>query len=967
MTTPYQPILINHSPLTTYSGNAIDNYIGAQSVAGQRGTLPTFTNANSIFVAKTGSDSNAGTAASPRLTLNGAMAAIVGTSLAYVVIQDSGTYSESFTTQYTTGQLPGFVGIYAADGQTPVFTLIRGAIPGTYGAGNPARIVTGTPNYYISKAGNDGTGTRGNAALPFKTIQAALGNSSRQAADIFQITDSGIYNEDLSFGVLTATLRSSQGQTPTLKAFSLVAGNGQISWASNAAIVTVAGIIIDGTASVNYTFGTSNGSVNSASITFKNCTFINNYNMSVKSSGIFNNCFFIDTVAFSYVPAANPFPSIGNTFTNCNFTSQLNGNGQYLLPLGFNSGTFTNCTFNNIEATGSFSPAGAIIPVPFGKRPTIANVPGAFNYNTSFNYCFFNNSSLNLNYYQLAVFYEQGAGGYQVVNFNVSLSNSVFQSGNVTVTNNATIQQIGSEQQNVFVTINNIAVYANGLPYGISIAGSLNQFSDSGQYSTFADSNIFNAVVSGATSNNFQIQRNQLQERNSVGTVIQNCTSLGSGSDGFNITTNPAYPAPYLTFTGNADSGSPTAFVVGQNATPALILTFCEANANVISSVQGSENCTLAANDLGNFAGPFNSLGGPASIGYDVSLFDLSVPCTLNGLTFAGWEYPGVPEANLEGGIQSSNGSALTIQNCTFNTSGTFAIKPSSNSKILNCLFNECTGHAIASPSTNVIVKNNVAVGCSGAFYLNFGQAAVIQHNTAYNCEYGEYDALQISLVTSDSNIFNGSGAYDYSGASTLTYSCVGTLDPNTLAAVDIYSTQLDPLFQDANGGNVMLQSLAYQYFYNSPCILTASDGTDMGAYQITYGVASTAWTELDFSTTSPDVWYNPDVLPRKIKSVKLAEDDQENGAVYSVAATYKEVWTLSWKEGSNPMPADQKDALKTMFESFSNQVQISFQDSRGFIPAYLARMEGFEWNDMIGTYASAGPLPVKTIVIHQA
>lgn len=60
-----------HSPSRTYPSLAQGNYVGAQSTAGRRGTLPTFTDGNSYFIAKTGSDANAGTAAAPKLTLGG--------------------------------------------------------------------------------------------------------------------------------------------------------------------------------------------------------------------------------------------------------------------------------------------------------------------------------------------------------------------------------------------------------------------------------------------------------------------------------------------------------------------------------------------------------------------------------------------------------------------------------------------------------------------------------------------------------------------------------------------------------------------------------------------------------------------------------------------------------------------------------------------------------------------------------
>lgn len=58
-----------HSPSRSYPSLAQGNYVGAQSTAGRRGTLPAFDDTNSYFISKTGSDANAGTAAAPKLTL----------------------------------------------------------------------------------------------------------------------------------------------------------------------------------------------------------------------------------------------------------------------------------------------------------------------------------------------------------------------------------------------------------------------------------------------------------------------------------------------------------------------------------------------------------------------------------------------------------------------------------------------------------------------------------------------------------------------------------------------------------------------------------------------------------------------------------------------------------------------------------------------------------------------------------
>src|ERR1700677_1258199 len=274
---------------------------------------------------------------------------------------------------------------------------------------------------------------------------------------------------------------------------------------------------------------------------------------------------------------------------------------------------------------------------------------------------------------------------------------------------------------------------------------------------------------------------------------------------------------------------------------------------------------------------------------------------------------------------------------------------------------------------SNVTVKNNIAIGCGGAFLANYGSGNVVQHNTAYACFYGQYDSPGIIEVSLDSNIYSGSGVYDYSGPSTLTYSCVGTLDPNTQAALDIHSTQLDPLFRNANASTaagVQLQALAYQFYFSSPGLGAASDGTDMGAWNFTYGAATTAWTLINFgaidspSSSTPNYPYrNPDKVEREMKAVKLANGDREDGGIYSVAATYKKQYTYTWEEHSSDMPAGQRDALLQMFICPTNQIRLNIGDARGFFNAYFDRQQGFEYTDMTGLYSqSSVPQPLKKL-----
>ena len=152
------------------------------------------------------------------------------------------------------------------------------------------------------------------------------------------------------------------------------------------------------------------------------------------------------------------------------------------------------------------------------------------------------------------------------------------------------------------------------------------------------------------------------------------------------------------------------------------------------------------------------------------------------------------------------------------------------------------------------------------------------------------------------------------------------------------------------------------------------SSPNGMGAFDMTYGTLSRVWTTIDFSLTdnvgpATGPYRNPDVAGRKVKAIHLSEGDLENGVPYSVASTYKWELSLTWREDANPMPTAQLLALMEMFESGSNQIEISLGGMPlvppNFVPAYIVRSSGFEFADVIGGLADTSvPTPVKEIIV---
>lgn len=985
----YLPIEINYNPQTTYAGTTFANYIGAQSVVGQRGTLPTFTNSNSIFVSKSGNDGNAGTMASPKLTLNACFATLPA-NFTYVVILDSGTYNETFTCNFTTTQLPNFVGIYAADGQTPVFEVVKGAIPGTYGAGNAARVVQGaaTPNYYISKSGNDATGARNNAALPFLTVQGALSDPSRINGDILEIQDNGVYVENITWGNSnTGTLRAKAGKVPTLQAVygvtniptsdtCYVPGSGPYqvtvpipglgTFAANVSVVSVFGgspwtqvyttptftntyqllspgvyLFYSGNANaqiiISYTYtqpsaliswgfnnpvyidglvldsaGTNqylHAGYDGTAATLYSCSIINFNTLGYGSNGSYNNCLIRNVQNYSYGVPYTP----GVSFYNCYSISAAPNGSRVNVNVGNALGNMLQSTFVNQNVSGN---ANTYTQITIDR-------------------CFFNNSTFAI--------IDNGV----LANTSYLFTNSLIYNGGF-----GCVREGSATANQTTLTMTNVVIYALGYVAGVTLysQGAYGQID-------YVVSHLNSVTVIGSQTNYVYT--------GFTGTLstLTNCASMNATTAALTVA---SASAGRLTVSGFLDSGSASTW---SGVTPIA----SEAGANVISTTIGQENVTLSANDSGMFYGPVNSIGALTNPGPDFAIFTIVTPCVLNGLTFSTWTPPIATLCspyNQEAGVQGAPTVPLNISYCTFTNAGPYSIKAASSSVLTNNLFSSVGGHAIMASQNGITVENNVAYSAAGAFLANFGQGALVKHNTAYACQYGEYDSTEVVSVTSDSNIFSSSGTYDYSGPNTLTYSCVNTIDPNTAATLATTCTQMDPLFQSALTGNLTLQALAWGYFWNSPCIGQASDGLDIGAYNVTYGAASTTYTTINFGINDPTTgnpWRNPDAVDHEWQPINLGEGDTENGGAYSVASTYKLHHTLTWNPEANDMPQGQLAALVALYKCSSNQIQISWNGG-AFVNAFLLRADGFEYTDLTQSYADAAvPQPLKSLVIREA
>lgn len=809
----------------------------------------------------------------------------------YIVIQDSGTYREALYSPWAYDLLTPF-SIYAADGKTPVFDLTRGASAGEYGPNNSTRTAPSSANYYINQtAGNDGTGTRNDPSKPFKTINAALADGSVTNNDVFLITDSGIYTENLTMPATPTglTVASAAGQIPVLRPAALAATAGHIALGNTGAGATFDNLIFDGRRTGG---GLVSGSAG-GSATFSNCA------VRYYATGALGGMTMTTTASlWSGVPAIADATSLLSA-TGSFFGGNVAGSSLEAVSLGGAQSNLTTCTFTNYAITAATS--------------TKSNL---------WNRCLFQNCTMVVNHTAAVVATYTFSACY------LDKANLV-----VKAPNTANTQLVYCNFINCFQRANG-ASFAAGfqlLPVGGSFGGTL----VASLSSCAAIGNTANFLISDRATAN-----------------LTNITSVNGGTYGVRFGAYTQGITDNLVSTGDANGWS------ADGTSSATLGTYYEYNASLISTATGSENITLSAND----PGILGSQGGLLDLGVDQAAWDIVCPITLNGLTFSG-------VINTDAALKSSLNTPVVAQFCSFLGLGTYGASGGDGSSFTDCYF-ATNGHAVKISKTATTVQRCVGLGCGGAFILNRGEYATVDHDTAWACQYGLYDGYGTISTALTNNIFSGSGAYDYSGDSVFSYSCIGTLDPDRAGSVDQYSTRFDPLFRAPVAGDLRIQAIAAGSYFDSPCLGTGAAGADMGAYTFAYGTATTSWTLLDFGAQDilGNFYRNPDRVVRREMPIKLAEADQENGGIFSVYATVKREYEFTWESNTNDMPRQQTEDMRQMFMSFTNKLEIDFGFGQGWVPAYFARQAGFEYTDMTGFYSSAEqPIPVRSMVVREA
>lgn len=944
-------------------------------------SYPLFVDADTKFVSKSGSDGNAGTRAFPYLTVGMAVSQL-GATYVHVVILDSGVYAESFclytpgggvggsgmggSTAYAIGTLKEEAGIFASDGQAPTITRTRGAQAGTFGARVSGRTkfsagAAGT-FLYVSKVGNDGTGARGNPALPFATINGALVAAGRLAGDTIQVNDSGRYVEpSISAGANEVTIQAAAGQVPTV---AFAQSGSSPMFGMNAGVnVHIYGLVFDLSGVAVYPgpdFISATGNLD-----LYDCTIINPKKAVVchgAKAFTIANCKIVGTRNSAiYVDIANSTTVVTNTyFSGCGVISGAAG---LKGAIDFEPGaaattnlTVTFCTVENCpQGAGMYLKSantdnGVIIITDNVIQDTLNTVR---NWKGIDNACAGSSSLTLLN--NLI----QGMGSNGILEEPASTAGAASY-GSCVVKNCGSVDT-GVGQHNIacsggraFSFLSCASLGAKGAGFYCSMA------TPAGTWDRCVAMNPGTSGFVDAT--------------NAGSITVTACLEQGAASSGLDATPGGAVLTDFCVFQHGQVGG-------GISAVHAATLT---ANPQLLNVVPGFENCGLSAlspavNYNSALADPFFAGSGAGYVNtscglnnFLLNLAQMNASFWLDGITFAG-------DANFYDGviIRRNANTYPTVASqvrphvsyCTFSGLGTEGLHATSDAVVERCLFSTF-GIGVDVAEAGITVRGCAGQQCAGAFLVLAGSTPTIVGNTAFGCEYGQIDLVQEVPLSYVGNVYASNTTLDYYGAGTQLQSCIPNLS-GVIAGGPIASltgSRLDPLFRVSHPADLRLQAVTAGYLFDSPAKGLVS-GQDAGAFVFFYPAVITTWTVVDMGATVGGQRYrNPDHVERIVTPLKLAEGETHGGVTFSVAAAFKTEHAFRW-EPVNDMGSNQLADLQAVYMTGDGETQISFDGGTTWIPTRVVRSKTFEFKELEGlAYSDSGiPTPLSTIVFRES
>lgn len=856
----------------------------------------------------------------------------------YVCVIDSEDYNEIVRLNDDNVEL------WALDGQAPSIKPRAGVVAGTYGARKTGRIfssgVADANTLFVSKSGNDATGARGSRTLPFLTVQAALNDGSRASGDRILFLDSGTYIEDLDASTMSVDLEADSGQIPTLvninrsataQLFSIDAGLLARFYGLN--------IVLQGGSTGAFYGGDDTGTYfarDKASIEMHDCTISGgSYAFAAFNTGgagstysKFKSCLFINQSTAALLPTATSSGLYNCYVSNCEFKSGR-GNGIQTSASRMPSLKVVGCSFATPGGYGIYSPGGAeyvdVYKNLFSacKGGVYYAQTGAAAYAIQISWCFFDRCG-------------NGNGTYCAAYINHTTftpERAIYLCIDHCVSNGCKNTVLDLAIQHLVGTI------AGNLPYGntsgicdcvsISSAGSGIAVWNDNTY-TGVNWQLRRNLAVNAAGNGFTVTNNFLR------CYFSSCVEANSlGSYGF-------YSNVAVTAIDSITEKGVSGFVLGGGS--------LQADPLLASDVDGAENCSFVppSEVLGWHDDADRMSGGPCAPAVSIR----GDWCRLDGFIVDPY-FPNLGSGVCVEGLLTG---ATRIAYCTIKDAYFSGVLLGSEAKIEKCRFDQCLGNGVIICRENCVVEFSSFEGLAGAGIVQAGANTKIKNVSTWACLYGQWDRAP-SAGELQNNVMADSGAYDYSGQLEQTYADIETVGDG--GTVDANSVQLSPLFADPVGGDLLLQSLAGGFPFDSPALARGNDGRDAGCMHVERGAGTVSYTEISMATSG---YFNPDVLIYKSEPQKLAEGTSDAGSPYSKAVAYKDMYEMRWNS-TNPMPAAQLAALKALYEADSEEVQISLDDST-WLTCVLIKSVGFEYQELTGLHTdNSNPKPVASLV----
>lgn len=846
--------------------------------------------------------------------------------LKYVCILDSEVYEEWFNWHVEGTSL------YANDGCAPTFKPRTGAKPGTYGARVVGREVFatlggGNAYIYVSKAGNDSTGARGNSALPFLTITAAIAATGVTAGDIIQIQDSGVYSENLNFTT----------------AVYLQAVSGQVTTVSRGAAGTFLQGVCNGFYGILFKCpAESLGTYASAGLVFFwDCT-LRNLAATSSSQSIFINCMISGTS-----PVSDSASTYGTYLSNCHISGTSKVTADDTLTL-----TVKRCTFelvgtvtNNIvlevlasnSANKNFAFVDSCLFILSGMQRAVA---GREMTGSSSNKAFVV-SRCYIDARDALTADPASSNGFGVVTLEF-VTAGTFSACVYTVLKTLVLGPCAKTS--------GFLLFSNGSAFSNVYAGFVN-------CAMLGEATIRASYAHG----NFEVLR---PSSTGIKFKVKNCISINAPTtEGFYFYSNTGALNGTLEVSGLIDDGSlygiladaattvnySTTELIGANVTGASLV---QANPYVLGAVAGDENIALSALSPGLFNGDADGTTDQgASWAWNVNQVDGAV---LSGLIFDGAK-------NLGAGLANVSGVATSLEFVTVTNLGMAGVLGKEGAALLNCEGAQTNGPAFRIGGVSSSAQRSIAYGCAGAGFLYGAPDLEASHNSSWGCEYGHYDAASATGSLSD-EVHSDNGV-DAVASEAVAYSDVGSIGDDVV--VSSTSVRTNPLYIDPYTGNLALQTLAAGYPFNSPAKGTGTDGSDMGAYEVEYGILSESYIELSMKGADADTgWLNPTDIPWQYVAIKGSEGEKPSGSSYSTAKATKRQWELRWGGTAN-MPLTQLIALNEVYRD-AGPIKVAF-DGCTFIPCIVLKSNAAKNDQIDGLYSNSDvPRPLDSLILRE-